>query len=241
MVRIEKAVGALITLALAVSAQDLRFEVRHDHLRKGGAGTLTLTAQGIAFEEAVPHRHPHAWKWAFQDIQQLTIAPRRLTVLTYIDNRWRAGADRTYRFDLLAGEDFGKAWALLKGKLDQRLVAALPEPGGAALWRMPAKHLLRFGGEHGTLAARAEGLVFETDRRNQSRTWRWEDVENVSTSGPFQLTVTTFERARTHYGDLKGFNFQLKQRLETARYDDLWRRVHAAQGLPILKSYERTE
>jgi hypothetical protein len=214
--------------------------VRHDHLRKGGEGELTVTPAGIAFREDVHHRHPHAWKWSWNDIQQLTIAPRRITVLTYQDNSWRLGADRQYRFDLRQGNSFADAYEMLKRRLDQRLVAALREPAGEVLWRLPAKHLKRFGGEQGQLVARPEGLSFETAGKNESRTWRWEDIENVSNSGPFQLTVTTFERARAHYGSLKGFNFQLKSPLSNARYDDLWSRVNAAKSLPILQT-ERTE
>ncbi len=51
------------------------------------------------------------------------------------------------------------------------------------------------------------------------------------------MTVTTFERAKTHYGDLKGFNFELKQRLDGDRYNDLWLRLNQSKGLKILTSY----
>ena len=63
------------------------------------------------------------------------------------------------------------------------------------------------------------------------------DIENISSAGPFELTITTFERAKTHYGDLKGFNFELKQRLEEARYNELWLRLNQSKGLKILDSY----
>ena len=53
-----------------------------------------------------------------------------------------------------------------------------------------------------------------SEKNGASRTWRYQDIENISSSGPFQLTITTFERAKTHYGDLKGFNFELKRPLE---------------------------
>lgn len=226
--RSEAGIGAAVVLALGLASagwgmEPLQYEARHDHLRKGGEGRLTVSAEGIAFEEQ--EKPAHAWRWGWDDIQQLTVEPRRMTVLTYQDNRWRLGADREYRFEL-AGGDFGEAHEVLKGRLDQRLVAAMTDEG-EALWRLPAKHLLRFGGEHGALEARAEGLVFEARGKGESRTWRWRDIENVSRTGPFQLTVTTYERARGHYGNLKGFNFQLKQELDESRYDELWRRVLA--------------
>jgi len=99
------------------------------------------------------------------------------------------------------------------------------------------KHLLRFGGDEGTLLVGTAEIVYKSARKEKSRTWRYEDIDNVSSSGPFQLTITTFERAKMHYGSLKGFNFELKQRLEEARYNDLWLRLHRAKGLKILESY----
>jgi hypothetical protein len=42
-----------------------------------------------------------------------------------------------------------------------------------------------------------------------------------------------------HYGDRKGFNFQLKQPLDEARYNDLWLRLERSKGLQILDSYRQ--
>ena len=56
---------------------------------------------------------------------------------------------------------------------------------------------------------------------------------------PFQLTITTFERAKTHYGDLKGFNFQLKRPLDEGRYNELWLSLNRSKGLKILDSYRQ--
>ena len=99
------------------------------------------------------------------------------------------------------------------------------------------KHLQRFGGDEGVLQVGPDEIVYKSADKAESRTWRYEDIENISSSGPFQLTITTFERAKTHYGSLKGFNFELKQRLEEARYNDLWLRLNQSKGLKILNSY----
>jgi len=111
-------------------------------------GTLTITDAGVSFEETYKNggkpKHPHAWRWDYQDIQQLKIAPKSLTVLTYKDNKWKLGADREYRFDLLADKTFEDAWHLLKGRLDQRLVAALQDSARATL-RWVEKNLIEEG------------------------------------------------------------------------------------------------
>jgi hypothetical protein len=80
-------------------------------------------------------------------------------------------------------------------------------------------------------------IVYKSAAKGESRVWRYEDIENISTAGPFQLSITTFERARSHYGNLKGFNFQLKQTLSDARFNDLWLRLNRSKGLNVLTSY----
>jgi hypothetical protein len=238
--RSKATIGALVAVVLAaVSAasaeQHFRYHARHEHLRKGRYGTLLIDGQGVSFEEA--GRPKHAWRWAYGDIQQLEMSPRTLRVLTYQDNRWEFGADREYRFDLAAGEDFTGAYAFLKDRLDQRFVAALPDPGVQAVWELPAKHLLRFGGSEGVLGFGRDRVVYTADRKDDSRTWRYADIENVSSSGPYQLTITTFERALSHYGSFKGFNFELKRKLDEGRYNELWMEVNKAKGLKILDEY----
>ena len=250
--RIEKRAGALLVgLVLLAPAsfaqQEFRYEVWHGHSRPphikraGNMGALAITESGISFEETYKDgkkpKYPHAWRWVYQDIQQLKMAPKSLTVLTYKDNKWKMGADREYQFDLVGDKTFADAYQFLKGRLDQRLVAAIPDHLSSILWEIPVKHLLRFGGDEGVLQVGPDAIVYTSADKTDSRTWRYEDIENMSSAGPFQLTITTFERAKTHYGDLKGFNFELKQRLEEARYNELWLRLNQSKGLKILNSY----
>ena len=213
-------------LALPVWAE-LTYQVRHEHLRKGCTGVLRIDERGISFQEVSQKKkkRPHAFEWPYAEIQQLAIAPEEIRVLTYQDNRWKLGADREHRFRALAALSFGEAYALLKDRLDQRLVAQLADSDLAPLWQLPVKLLGRFGGSHGVLIVGAERLVYRAERPGASRTWRLKDIESVSSSGPFELTVTTYERARAHYGSRKAFNFQLKEPLSEARYNDLWRRL----------------
>ena len=249
--RAEKRTIALITGLLLSPAlfaqQSFQYEAWHGHSRPphikkaGGLGTLTISDTGVSFQETYKDgrtpKHPHAWRWDYQDIQQLKIAPKSVTVLTYKDNKWKLGADRMYQFDLVSDKTLEDAYNLLKGRLDQRLVATIADSPIRVLWEIPVKHLHRFAGDEGVLQVGTEEIVYKSVKTNESRTWRYEDIENISTSGPFQLTITSFERARMHYGSRKGFEFQLKQRLEEARYNDLWLRLNQSKGLKILNSY----
>ena len=249
--RAEKRTIALITGLLLSPAlfaqQSFQYEAWHGHSRPphikkaGGLGTLTISDTGVSFQETYKDgrtpKHPHAWRWDYQDIQQLKIAPKSVTVLTYKDNKWKLGADRMYQFDLVSDKTLEDAYNLLKGRLDQRLVATIADSPIRVLWEIPVKHSHRFAGDEGVLQVGTEEIVYKSVKTNESRTWRYEDIENISTSGPFQLTITSFERARLHYGSRKGFEFQLKQRLEEARYNDLWLRLNQSKGLKILNSY----
>jgi hypothetical protein len=249
--RAEKRTIALITGLLLSPAlfaqQSFQYEAWHGHSRPphikkaGGLGTLTISDTGVSFQETYKDgrtpKHPHAWRWDYQDIQQLKIAPKSVTVLTYKDNKWKLGADRMYQFDLVSDKTLEDAYNLLKGRLDQRLVATIADSPIRVLWEIPVKHSHRFAGDEGVLQVGTEEIVYKSVKTNESRTWRYEDIENISTSGPFQLTITSFERARMHYGSRKGFEFQLKQRLEEARYNDLWLRLNQSKGLKILNSY----
>ena len=249
--RAEKRTIALITGLLLSPAlfaqQSFQYEAWHGHSRPphikkaGGLGTLTISDTGVSFQETYKDgrtpKHPHAWRWDYQDIQQLKIAPKSVTVLTYKDNKWKLGADRMYQFDLVSDKTLEDAYNLLKGRLDQRLVATIADSPIRVLWEIPVKHSHRFAGDEGVLQVGTEEIVYKSVKTNESRTWRYEDIENISASGPFQLTITSFERARMHYGSRKGFEFQLKQRLEEARYNELWLRLNQSKGLKILNSY----
>ena len=72
-------------------------------------------------------------------------------------------------------------------------------------------------------------LVTAYDRSETGRTIRAPGAsrifENISSSGPFELTIVTFERARLHYGDRKQLNFQLKEVLSEDRYNELWLKI----------------
>jgi hypothetical protein len=223
--RIKETAFVILLAGGTLAAAELRFEVRHEHFRKGCPGVLRIGEQGVAFE-AQPSKRPHTWRWEFSDIQQLKIESGKLTVLTYEDRKWRFGADRTFTFTLGAGASFESAYALLKDRLDQRFVAALVDTHVAVLWSMPAKRLARVKGAHGTLLVGADRIAFESVEAGAARTWRYGDIDNISSSGPFELTLTTHERSATDYGSLKSFHFQLKQPLAEDRYDDLWRRIN---------------
>ena len=204
---------AIMMLAGLPAAAETRFSIRHDHLRKGCTGTMVIDDRGISFTG--PKKH--AWRWNYDDIQQLKLAPKHVYLLTYRDRKLLLGADRAFNF---SGPVPEAAYALWKDKLDQRFVAEVADKHVQPVWTIPVKHRGRIAGNQGMLEIGEDRIVYAGGRED-ARTWRFGDIRNISSSGPFQLTITTLER---------GFNFQLKQPLSEARYDQLWLRINQKNG-----------
>ncbi len=208
-----KAASCLILgAALASAAQ---FTVRHEHLRKGCAGVMTVDENGVSFTGA----KKHVWRWKYEDIQELRLAPGGIHILTYKDSKLRPGRDREYNFTGKVPAE--ELYALLRDRMDQRFVAAVGQVPDLPSWSLPAKHLRPIVGSEGTLSFTADAIVYSTPAKDESRTWRYTDIENIASSGPFQLTITTLE---------KGFNFQLKQPITESRYNDLWLQIEKKNG-----------
>ena len=208
-----KTASCLILAATLASAT--QFTVRHEHLRGGCAGTMTVDENGVRFTGA----KKHAWSWKYEDIQELRLAPESIYILTYKDSKLRLGKDREYNFSgKIPAEEL---YALLRERMDQRFVAAVGQAIGLPTWSLPVKHLRPIVGSEGTLAFGAEAIVYSTPAKTESRTWRYSDIESIGSSGPFQLTITTLE---------KGFNFQLKQPITEARYNQLWLQIEKTNG-----------
>ena len=143
----------------------------------------------------------------------------RRGLLTYKDSKLRLGKDREYTFTgKIPAEEL---YAVLKDRMDQRFVAAVGQALGLSTWSVPAKHLKPIAGSEGILFFTAGAIVYSTPAKTESRTWRYSDIENIASSGPFQLTITTLEKA---------FNFQLKQPITEARYNDLWLQIEKQNG-----------
>jgi len=246
-------IKALFVFALAATAwgQEFQFEVRHERGLSDHSGRVTFDVDGVVYQQTLTpkqqtrvaegKKHPklQSVRWAYQDLQQLWLSPEKLVIVTYRDRKWFLGVDKEFEF-FLAGKNQSpaNAYEFLKDKLDQRFVAAVADPKPLAEWELPVKLLGTIQGSEGVLRVGADRIVYKTENKGQSRTWRLEDIENVSTSGPFQLTLTTYERAVTHYGSMKSFNFQLKQKLDGRRVDLLWKRLNRDKGLEFLTSLQ---
>lgn len=221
-------------LTPTATAQTHAYEVRHQHWHGGAMGTLRVSADGISFEEHGKKSKTDSRQWRYEEIQQLTVSPTELRVLTYEDSKWKLGRDREYIFDHLPKGLAVETYPVLTGKLDQRFIAGVPEPETSSEWKAGAKLDRGLSGTLGSLTIGKDWIVFDAGTRGESRSWRLMDIENISRIGSLDFTVTTSEKSGWFRGGMREFHFQLQQSLPEERYYALWRRVNRSKGLAFL-------
>jgi hypothetical protein len=202
--------AALLALTLSV---DQTFVIR-------GGGELRVDDTGLSYRDK---KGIHVW--TYEHLQEVKLEPGRLRLVTYEDGPlWKLGADEGREFQLMRGS-FEGLEDLLRQKLSNRLVTAFAEVPTDAEWSVLVKRLGAAKGSEGTLYVAKDRVVYVSASPGESRTWLLSDIENVNSSGMYELTLTTHERARMSYGSMRSFNFRLKQPVDAARVDALWRRL----------------
>jgi hypothetical protein len=93
-----------------------------------------------------------------------------------------------------------------------------------AIFGFVPKLLLGRGGSNGKLKVAADHIVFDGGESGESRTWKFSDINNVNSSDPFELTISTLEGEN---------RVQLKTALTEDRYQDLWLRISQYHGLRV--------
>ena len=231
-----RAKAAIVLVFIAsqgiTQAQELSFRVRHDHWRKGNAGTLTFAEDGIRWEEDGHAKHSRSW--FFPEIQRLELSPESVRILTYEDVGWQLGRDREYVFDHLPSDLATRVHPFLSMSMDQRYLAHLADPEVKPTWEVPGKLLLGRSGSNGQLKVAVDHIVFAGAGHGESRTWKLSEITEVNSEDPFELTLTTIEGEN---------RIQLKEALSDDRYQELWRRVSSLHGLNVfgLTNHEHGE
>jgi hypothetical protein len=113
-------------------------------------------------------------------------------------------------------EDLERQWS---ATLDQRFVDGVGQASGPSGLKFQVKQLALTKGTEGTLTFGGSAVVYDTAR--DPRTWRYSDIQFISSANPFQLTITTLE---------KQFRFQLKQAITESAYNQLWLEIEKKNG-----------
>jgi hypothetical protein len=226
--RVERAIAGFLIFGSLAAAETLSVEVRHRHLHGGAEGTLSISADSVAFVEKSKKGKDRV-ELKFADIQQLALSSESLRILTYEDRKWQLGRDRDYTYDRLPVGFADRVRPLFEHELGRRFVAELDDANLAPLWEVGAKLRHGLGGSEGVLAVGTDRIVYRSKTPGESRNWRFEDIDTIASGGPFDLSVTTIERSGWRHAGPTEFRFQLKEELKESRYNELWRRLNASK------------
>jgi len=185
----------------------------------GTSGTLLIDAARVQFRPT----KGEARLWPITEIKNLDLRPRRMFLTGYERRGGLRLGTRTFRFDL------GEAMpASVAGDLAARVGKPTqnrnPETKAPAFGTMPAHHRTPRGGSNGTLRFRDDGVDYVTQRANDSRSWRWADIQTLSNLDPYHLVLS---------GYLETYSFDLKEPLPRELYDRLSDEVYSRKAADL--------
>lgn len=219
----------LIPVGAKGLAQEFTLAVEHDHAIGSCKGNLIINADGVEYKTA---NKDHAREWAYVDIKMIKlVSPTRIGVLTYESSRKKLGADKSFEFKVLKDEVAKALSDFLLDRVTRPLATSFVRSDEKAQYEIPARHSHTFGGCQGTIKAYDDRLVYESSKPEDSRHWRWTDIQSISRGGPYRFTITTYEPK--FGGPARSFNFDLKERMDDAVYDYVWAKINKT-ALPAL-------
>ena len=181
---------------------------------KTATGTLIFNSSGIEFHSDDP-RASHAWPYL--EVKTFDLTSRRVVFTDYENHGHHLPGERHFRFDLNNSVPASVA-AELAQRVNKPGQNGDPDPKAAAYLTVPARHGTRFGGTNGTLRFRDDGIDYVTSSGQDSRSWRWADIQTLANPTPYLLRVG---------GYLETFEFELKQPVSPELFDRLWDHIYA--------------
>jgi len=208
---------------VAANVRGETFQVEHDHVWRSCKGKLVFGESTVEF---VAGKKEHSRLWKYEDIQQLAIAPGRISILTYNARKIEFGADQIFNFKLLSGTLSEQFRSELEKKLTRPLVSAIVPEKTDARFSIPARHRLFLNDSQGVLEFGEEYIVYRSETPADSRVWRYDELMDVGSTGPFQIRIGTLQKTGGEYGDEKNYVFDLKRRLTPRESDFIWEKIN---------------
>jgi hypothetical protein len=170
--------------------------MRRADLISSNHGNLLIDQNGVEFQ-AGNERSRH---WTLAEIHTVFIAPHRLVLKTYVNRSLHRPGEREYRFDLTQPLPPAVAAALAEA-LARPSQNADPNPDAAAIAIIPVRHRAFSSGTNGVLRFRRDGIDYVTTAHEDSRSWRWGDLQTLSDPDSYHLFI--FGYRDTYTFDLK--------------------------------------
>lgn len=208
---------ALLLISIAgIHASD-RFEypVFRDHLPRKEAGRLVISRAGVSYQS---DRRKTVIEIPLANLFKADVSdPKIIRFETYDIVKRRLLGRQVHVFRLRDGTHDEALVRFLSGAVQRPVVGSFG-PTAQPDTVIRAYHRHRLGGCYGTIHIGESGIRFQSDKREDSRTWLYRDVETVGTMNPFHFRVSTLAET---------FNFDLQERLSEATYLLASRRIYS--------------
>ncbi len=183
-------------------------------------GTLAIDENGVEFRSEGGREQ----RWSLTDIRTAFIAPHRLIVETYVNRSLHRPGEQRYVIDLTQAVPASVAAELAVG-ITRPSQNAVADPAAPAMATIPAHHRALSGGTNGVLRFRKDGIDYVTPSKEDSRSWRWVDLQTLSDPDPYHLFI---------FGYRDTYTFDLKTPLPRGLFDRAADEIYAHnQSIPV--------
>jgi len=183
-------------------------------------GEIRITQEGIGFQAT---NGKTSRTWAYRDIQTFDRRSKtEFVILSYEDQRWKLGRDRSYHFRVTSGELTDELFGQIRDRMAKPVTDRVLGEVSGAEYQLPVKHLHSLGGCEGQLIFTPEAIYYETEHAEDARAWRLtSEVESLWSGQPYELELHVYEHNRREFRRTRVFKFSLKEPLDPEFYRDL--------------------
>ena len=166
-------------------------------------GDLLVGANGIEFRSG----KGQTLKLPYLEVQTFHLSPHSLVIETYQNRKKHMPGVERLRFDMTESVSPQVAADLAK-EVQRPSQNAVPDPTVQGIV-IPAHHRSLAGGTNGILRFRDGGIDYVTGAPDDSRSWRWADLQTLSSPDPYHLLA---------FGYRDTYSFDLKELLPQSLY-----------------------
>jgi hypothetical protein len=166
-------------------------------------GDLLVGANGIEFRSG----KGQTLKLSYLEMQTFHLSPHRLVIETYQNRKKHMPGVERLRFEMTESVSPQVA-ADLAREVQRPSQNAVPAPAAQGIVIL-AHHKSLAGGTNGILRFRDGGIDYVTGTPDDSRSWRWADLQTLSSPDPYHLLA---------FGYRDTYSFDLKELLPQSLY-----------------------
>jgi hypothetical protein len=204
----------LAPTATAQTPEEFRFSVEREKTLRDERGDLVINADGIFYKS---QDGDTLLRIPFTDVYEADVSDRSIVrIETYDVLKRRFGGRRTYTFRVRGATHDDRLAQFLTAHLNRPVLGSYGTAGESTV-TVAAYHRHTLGGCNGRIEMGVDTIRFISDKPSHSRTWRYQDMETIGSSDPFDFRVSTFAET---------YRFDLKERLPEKAYEAAWQRIY---------------